>query len=80
MRRVVTGALEVERAAKRIGASLEAAPTVYVADPDMLGALDGVDFSEVCITSAIDVASGEGPADAFRCDEVKGAAVEPQRP
>ena len=31
-RRVVTGALEVERRDKRIGASLEAAPVVHVAD------------------------------------------------
>jgi len=29
VRRVVTGALEVERAAKRIGSSLEASPLVY---------------------------------------------------
>ena len=39
VRRVVTGALEVERREKRIGASLEAAPVVHVADPDLLGAL-----------------------------------------
>ncbi len=32
VRRVVTGALELERADKRIGSSLEAAPDVYVAD------------------------------------------------
>ncbi len=32
VRRVVTGALELERANKRIGSSLEAAPTVYVSD------------------------------------------------
>ena len=32
VRRVVTGALELERAAKRIGSSLEAAPIIYVAD------------------------------------------------
>ncbi len=30
VRRVVTGALELERAEKRIGSSLEAAPTVFV--------------------------------------------------
>ncbi|TXN22013.1 isoleucine--tRNA ligase [Methylobacterium sp. WL9] len=77
VRRVVTGALEIERAAKRIGASLEAAPTVFVSDPDLLGALDGLDFSEVCITSAIRVSVGEGPSDAFRLDEVKGVAVVP---
>ena len=32
VRRVVTGALEIERAAKRIGSSLEAAPQVFIAD------------------------------------------------
>ena len=32
VRRVVTGALEIERAAKSIGSSLEAAPEVYVTD------------------------------------------------
>ena len=79
VRRVVTGALEIERAAKRIGASLEAAPVVFITDPDLLGALDGVDFAEVCITSAITVRDGEGPADAFRLDEVKGVAVVPER-
>ena len=79
VRRVVTGALEIERAAKRIGASLEAAPVVFVSDPDLLGALDGVDFAEVCITSGIAVRAGEGPAEAFRLDEVKGVAVVPER-
>ncbi|GLS43529.1 isoleucine--tRNA ligase [Methylobacterium brachythecii] len=78
VRRVVTGALEIERAAKRIGASLEAAPQVFVSDPELLTALDGVDFAEVCITSGIRVSAGEGPADAFRLDEIKGVAVVPQ--
>ncbi|MFD0938147.1 isoleucine--tRNA ligase [Methylobacterium trifolii] len=77
VRRVVTGALEIERAGKRIGASLEAAPVVHVADRDLLAALDGVDFADVCITSAITVTEGEGPADAFRVDEVRGVAVVP---
>ena len=36
VRRVVTGALELERAAKRIGSSLEAAPIVYVADTGLV--------------------------------------------
>jgi isoleucyl-tRNA synthetase len=77
VRRVVTGALEIERAAKRIGASLEAAPVVFVADPELRAALDGVDFAEICITSDIRVEAGEGPADAFRLDEVRGVAVVP---
>ncbi|WP_375454499.1 isoleucine--tRNA ligase [uncultured Methylobacterium sp.] len=79
VRRVVTGALEIERAAKRIGASLEAAPTVYIADADLLAALDGVDFADVCITSAIRIEAGEGPSDAFRLDDVSGVAVVPAR-
>ncbi|MCB4801331.1 isoleucyl-tRNA synthetase [Methylobacterium brachiatum] len=77
VRRAVTGALEIERAAKRIGASLEAAPTVYVSDPELLAALEGCDFADTCITSAITVVAGEGPAEAFRLDEVRGVAVVP---
>ncbi|GBU18242.1 MULTISPECIES: isoleucine--tRNA ligase [Methylobacterium] len=77
VRRVVTGALEIERAAKRIGASLEAAPVVHVSDPELRAALDGIDLAEICITSDIRVEAGEGPADAFRLDEVKGVAVVP---
>ena len=77
VRRVVTGAIEVERTAKRIGASLEAAPVIHVADPQLLAALDGVDLAEVAITSAATVLPGEGPKDAFRLDDVPGVAVEP---
>src|SRR5258708_364377 len=36
VRRVVTGALEIERADKRIGSSLEAAPAIYISDPALL--------------------------------------------
>ena len=36
VRRVVTGALEIERAKKAIGSSLEAAPVVHVTDPELL--------------------------------------------
>jgi isoleucyl-tRNA synthetase len=79
VRRVVTGALEIERAQKRIGASLEAAPKVYVADPELYRLVQGLDFAEVCITSGISVVEGEGPADAFRLDEVKGVAVVPAK-
>jgi isoleucyl-tRNA synthetase len=79
VRRVVTGALEIERAQKRIGSSLEAAPAVYIADEDLFAALEGVDFAEVCITSGIEVLRDEGPPDAFRLDEVRGVAVVPAR-
>jgi isoleucyl-tRNA synthetase len=77
VRRVVTGALEIERAQKRIGASLEAAPIVHIADASLFKAVQGLDLAEICITSAIQVLQGEGPADAFRLDDVKGVTVVP---
>jgi isoleucyl-tRNA synthetase len=76
VRTVVTGALEVERREKRIGSSLEAAPVVHIADAELMEALDGQDFAEICITSAISVVSGEGPADGFRLNEVQKVSVE----
>ena len=76
VRRVVTGALEIERANKRIGSSLEAAPVVFVSDPDVFAALVDVDLAEVAITSAATLVEGDGPAEAFRLDDVKGVAVE----
>jgi isoleucyl-tRNA synthetase len=79
VRRVVTGALELERAAKRIGSSLEAAPRVFIDDPDLRAALSGVDLAEISITSGIAVVAGDGPADAFRLQDVPGVAVVPAR-
>ncbi|MBY5772799.1 isoleucine--tRNA ligase [Rhizobium leguminosarum] len=78
VRSVVTGALEIERKDKRIGSSLEAAPVVYIADPELLKALEGQDFTEVCITSAIEIKAGEGPVDAFRLAEVPEVSVVPK--
>ena len=79
LRRVVTGALELERAAKRIGSSLEAAPMVYVADPELFALAVDVDLAELCITSAATLVEGEGPLSAFRLDDVPAVAVEPRR-
>ena len=47
----MTGALEVERAAKNIGSSLEASPLVYVSDKTIFATLFDIDLAEVCITS-----------------------------
>jgi isoleucyl-tRNA synthetase len=56
VRSAVTQALEVERANKTIGSSLEAAPKVHVhqGSPEAQ-ALKGCDFAEICITSSIEV-------------------------
>jgi isoleucyl-tRNA synthetase len=79
VRRVITGALEIERAQKRIGASLEAAPAVHISDDDLWQAVQGLDLAEIAITSGLTLARGEGPAAAFRLEDVKGVAVVPAR-
>ncbi|MFM9940495.1 MAG: isoleucine--tRNA ligase, partial [Hyphomicrobiaceae bacterium] len=75
----VTGALELERAAKRIGSSLEAAPIVHVADADLRRLLDTIDLAEICITSAITVTDTAPPADAFVVADIAGVRVVPAK-
>ena len=77
VRRVVTGALEIERREKRIGSSLEAAPKVYIADARYVVALEGQDLAEIAITSAVEIEQNEGPGEAFRLDDVPGVSVTP---
>jgi isoleucyl-tRNA synthetase len=73
-RRVVTGALEVQRTAKVIGASLEAAPEVFVS-PAMAALLGSVDFAELCITSDLVLRPGKAPEGAFTLPDVPDVAV-----
>jgi len=77
VRRVVTGALEIERREKRIGSSLDAAPEVYIDDDALKDLLETVDMAEIAITSQLVLKTGAGSADAFRLDEVPGVAVVP---
>jgi len=76
LRRVVTGALELERAEKRIGSSLQAAPRVY-APRALAEAVEGLDFAQICITSDIAVAVGAPPTGAFTLSEVAQVGVVP---
>jgi isoleucyl-tRNA synthetase len=74
MRRVATGALERERAEKRIGSSLQASIELFV--PSEFGvALDAVDLAELCITSAARMQVGTPPADTFTLPDVPGIGV-----
>ncbi|MAW86351.1 MAG: isoleucine--tRNA ligase [Phyllobacteriaceae bacterium] len=77
VRRVVTGALEIERREKRIGSSLEAAPFVHVTDPALREAIERLDMSEICITSGMSVSDKPAPEGAFFLEDVKGVAVVP---
>jgi isoleucyl-tRNA synthetase len=77
LRRTVTGALEVERAEKRIGSSLQAAPVVY-ADAEYRDALTSMsegELADLFITSGVNFVDEDAPADAFRLEDVPGVAV-----
>jgi isoleucyl-tRNA synthetase len=75
LRRVVTGALEVQRREKVIGSSLEAAPQVYITNDTIRSAIGSEDLAELFITSGVTLMNGAGPADAFRNEDVEGVAV-----
>jgi isoleucyl-tRNA synthetase len=71
---VVTGALEVERAAKRIGASLQAHPRIWAGD-EYRSACAGLDLAELSITSAASFADGPPPDDGFTLADTPGVTV-----
>ncbi len=76
VRSVVTGALEIARANKTIGSSLEAAPAVYIEKDDAaVAAVRSVDFAEICIVSDIKVEAVPAPYGAFYPLETAGIAV-----
>jgi len=78
IRRVVTGALEVARAEKKIGSGLQAAPAVYLT-PEHSAELEGVDLREIAITSGAALVAlqpgDEAPAGAFRLPDMAGVEV-----
>ncbi len=74
VRQVVMSALESARNDGRIGASLQAAPTVYVSE-DMLRAFAGQDAASLFITSSAILTTDTAPADAFRLEAINDVAV-----
>jgi isoleucyl-tRNA synthetase len=79
-RAAVTAALEVERREKRIGASLEARPRLFVA-AEVKQRLDAVDFAELCITSGVEIVADAPPKTATISEGLANFAVlvEPAR-
>ncbi|MEQ1650106.1 MAG: isoleucine--tRNA ligase [Hyphomicrobiaceae bacterium] len=71
IRSAVTATLELERAAKRIGSSLEAAPIVYLNQNFATAVLKdtktltGLDLAEICITSDLTIIEGPPPEGAY---------------
>tara|TARA_B100000683_G_scaffold46826_1_gene43503 strand:- start:2670 stop:4187 length:1518 start_codon:yes stop_codon:yes gene_type:complete len=69
VRKVVTGAIELERKEKRIGSSLEAFPNVFISNDEYLKIFKNIDLAEIFITSQAKISEGEGPENAFRLSE-----------
>jgi isoleucyl-tRNA synthetase len=76
LRRVITGALEIARRDKVIGASLEAAPVLYLTNPKDAALFEAIDLAEIAITSAATISLAEPPADAFRLPDLADVAVQ----
>ncbi|WP_293900495.1 zinc finger domain-containing protein, partial [Phenylobacterium sp.] len=72
---VVTGALELARRDKLIGSSLEAAPTVWIADPQLREAIARVGAAETFRTSDATVDLSEPPEHAFKLQTVPPVGV-----
>jgi isoleucyl-tRNA synthetase len=79
VRAVVTGALEIERREKRIGASLEAAPIVHITDAGLRASVEGTDFADLCIVSDLTISTAPAPDEAFRLPGEPAVAVVPAR-
>jgi len=79
VRRVITGALEVERAAKTIGSSLQASVAIYVTHEvaetlKTLGIKDP-ELAELSITSEANLILAQPPAGAFVLEDVATIGV-----
>ena len=79
VRRVVTGALEVERGEKRIGSSSRPRPRSMSPRRPSWMRCKGVDLAEVCITSAATLLD-KAPEGAFTIADVPGVGVVPKWP
>lgn len=74
IRRVITSALELERAAKTIGSSLQGDVALYISAEKAV-VLKGLDLAELCITSAAEIVLAQAPAGAVTLDDIPGIGV-----
>ena len=74
LRRVVTGAIEIERAQKRLGSSLQAAAVIF-APEDYRHLTAGVDLAELCIASSCAIEFAAPPAGAFTLSDLPGVGA-----
>lgn len=75
IRKVMTGALEVARASKEIGSSLQATIKAFM-DPSLTAFIKDVDLAELSITSGVEVIEGPIPEKAFTIEDSPGIGVQ----
>ena len=75
VRKVVTGALEIDRREKTIGSSLEAKIDLYIIDQDLIEAISDQDMDDICIVSAMNIHEQDAPDNSFKLDDVSGVGV-----
>ena len=76
LRRVVTGALEIARAEKKIGSSLEAVPFIILENESDAEILASIPFEEIVITSGVEIeAVAAGTDSDFALPDVPGVKV-----
>ena len=75
IRRVVTGALEIQRKEKYIGSSLESAPLVYIENKELHAVIKNINMADICITSQIKIIEERPPDHSFKIDDIDGIGV-----
>ena len=75
IRKVITGAIEKQRAEKIIGSSLEAHINIYVKE-DIKNQIENISFDEIAITSSFEIFTLNNDISYFSIEEIEGVEVQ----
>ena len=75
IRKVITGALEVKRADKTIGSSLESHVDIYLSK-EINSIIENIDMAEIAITSSATIMAGDNQSSGFSLDDIKDVVVD----
>ena len=75
IRKVITGALELKRAEKIIGSSLQAKIKLYVSE-EKKKIINDIDIAEIGIVSSFEILNSKIPENAFSIENIKNVGVE----
>ncbi len=74
IRKVITGALEVKRADKTIGSSLESHVDIYLSK-EINAIIENIDMAEIAITSSATIMTDCNPSSGFSIDDIDDVVV-----